>query len=337
MRPTLLRKLAVCAALAVPALASAPAHGQPVAQSGTKPPPLVPILDPTDPVAVLQKQRQIFEQANKLYDAGKLPEAEKAYLEAWKLKRSYDVAGNLGNVEADMHKWRAAAEYLTFAIREFPAGGKPALRDSMLARLTEAQKQVGRLRLKVSRPHAEVFIDGTSIGVAPLADDVYVDPGSHLVEARLDPFTPVQVTVNAVAGQTQDVDVALHAPRANRAIIMAGAVVAGAGVITGAVLLAAGIGKGSSASTLATKLQAMGGCPPAASNPTGPCGTLKSDLDAKSTLGSAGVWLLVGAGAVGVGTLAYGLAASSRASKTGLVVAPVVTANGGGLFAQGSF
>ncbi len=326
MKPTHLRILAVCAALAVPALASAPVHAQPV--------------DPTDPAAVLAQQRQIFQQANALWDQGKLPEAERAYLAAWKLKRSYDVAGNLGNVEADMKKWRAAAEYLSFAIREFPAGGKPALRDSMLQRLTEAQKQVGRLRLHVGRPGAEVFVDGVSVGVAPLADDVYVDPGSPLLAARLDGFSPSQVTVTAPQGQVLEVEVGLKGARANRGVIMGGAVVAGAGVIAGAALLAVGLGKGSRASSLYTKITSMpgGSCPPPGSALTGNCAALKSDLDAKSTLGSAGVWLLVGAGAVGVATLVYGLTAGGpRGGRAGLVVSPVVTADGGGLFAKGSF
>jgi hypothetical protein len=330
MRPNPLRILAVCAALAAPALASVPANAQPAA--------------PADPAALLSQQRQWFDQGNKLYDANKLPEAEAAYLKAWTLKKSYDVAGNLGNVDADMKKWRAAAEYLAFAIREFPAGGKPAQRDGLIQRLAEAQKQVGRLRLRVSKPGAEVFVDGASAGLAPLPDDVYVDPGSHLVEIRLDGYPPTQVTLAATRAQVTEAEIALKSGGANKTVIIAGAAVAGVAAITGAVLLGVSASKGSSASSLYTTLKASGGCPPASSSPTGQCGQLKSDLDAKSTLGSAGVWMLVGAGVVGLGTLVYGLAGGPRAARTGLVtgprgiaLAPVVTADGGGVFAQGSF
>ena len=320
MTSTPLRILAVCAALSAPALASAPVHAQ-----------------PADPAALLAQQRQWFDQGNKLYDQTKLPEAEHAYLQAWKLKKSFDVAGNLGNVEADMKKWRAAGEYLAFAIREFPAGGKPAQRDGLIQRLAEAQKQVGRLRLHVAKPGAEVFVDGASVGLAPLPDDVYVDPGSHLVEVRLDGYPPTQVTLTAARAQVSETDIALKSGGANKKVIIAGAAVAGVAAITGAVLLGVSASKGSSASSLYTTLKASGGCPPASSSPTGQCGQLKSDLDAKSTLGSAGVWMLVGAGVVGLGTLVYGLAGGPRAARTGLVIAPVVTAQGGGFFAQGSF
>ena len=44
----------------------------------------------------LAQSRAYFDQANKLYDDGKYPEAEQAYLAAWNLTKSYDVAGNLG-------------------------------------------------------------------------------------------------------------------------------------------------------------------------------------------------------------------------------------------------
>ncbi len=327
MRSTALRTLAVCAALAAPALASPTVHAQ-----------------PADPAALLSQQRQWFDQGNKLYDANKLPEAEQAYLRAWKLKKSFDVAGNLGNVEADMKKWRAAAEYLAFAIREFPAGGKPAQRDGLIQRLAEAQKQVGRLHLRVDKPGAEVFVDGTSVGLAPLSDDVYVDPGSHLVEVRLDGYAPTRITVVAARAQASEVDVALKSGGGNKIIIIAGAAVAGVAAVTGGALLGVSANKASAASSLYTTVKASGGCPPASSNPSGQCGQLKSDLDAHSTLGSAGVWMLVGAGVVGAGTLVYALVGGPRAARTGLVtgprgfmVAPVVTADGGGVFAQGSF
>ena len=71
--------------------------------------------------------------------------------------------------------------------------------------------------------------------------------------------------------------------------------------------------------------------------PDGRLRHLKSDLSAKSTLGSTGVWLLVGGGVVGLGTLLYGLVAGQRAAPSAVTVTPVLTGRGGGLFAGGTF
>jgi hypothetical protein len=291
--------------------------------------------------ATLARQRAAFDQANKLYDQGKYPQAEASYLEAWKLKKSFDVAGNLGNLEADMNKNRQAAEFLAYAIREFPAGGRPQLRDALIKRLGEVQAKVATLRVKVNKPGAEIFVDNVSVGLSPIDYDLYVDPGTHTVEARLEGYPPGTATVTIGKGKGSQVGVTLVQKSANMAVIVAGASVAGAAVVVGGVFLGLMASKSSSAGSLYDELKASGGCPPASSNPTGKCGDLKAALDAKSTFGSAGVWSMVGGGVVGVATLIYGLAGGggggSSHGRSGLVVTPAVTAQGGGLFVSGSF
>ena len=316
--------LAVCAALAVPTLTSTAAHAQAPAVDG----------------ANLAKQRKIFEFGNKLYDEGKHQQAEAAYLEAWALKKSYDLAGNLGNLEADMNKPRFAAEYLSYALREFPAGGKPALRDALVKRLGEVSKLVGVLRVTTSKPGAEVFVDGVSVGVSPLPGDVYLDPGTHTIEARLDGFMPVQMTVTAVKGKTDAQELALEPPPgASKPVLIAGGVLAGLGVIAGGALLGISSTKKPSAADVAT-LKAQGSiCPVGGTGATGLCKTVADTLKSKDTLSTAGIGAMVGGGVVAVGTLIYGLVGGAKAprSATGVRVLPMVTGDGAGLVVGGSF
>jgi hypothetical protein len=352
MNLTNFRTFAVCAALSAPLLASAPVFAQkalpppqalPVAQA----PPVAPAppaaqAPPGDPATILVRSRELFTRGNKLYDQGNLQGAEAAYLDAWKLKKSYDVGGNLGNVEADLKKWRAAAEYLSYALREFPAGGRTSLRDDMIGRLTEAQKYVGKLLFQVNHAGAEVFIDGASVGIAPLQQEVYVDPGTHLVEARLEGYPPAQATVTAARGRADTVPLTLVAAVTgpNRKVVIAGAVVTGVLAIAGGAMLGLYASKGSSASSLYTTIrgpQNNGVCPPPTAVLTGNCAALLSDLNAKATFGTTGAILLPVAGAVGLATLIYGLAGGSRGPRSGLVVAPVLTAESRGVFVQGSF
>lgn len=320
------RIFAVCAALAGSALGGAPAWAQ-----GARPPQAA--VD----AAALQKQREIFTEANKLWDDGKYPQAEQLYLQAWKIKKTFDVAANLGTLEADMNKPRAAAEFLAYALREYPAGGKAQFRDALVKRLVDAQKRIGTLRVRVNKPGAEVMLNGQSTGVTPLPGDLFVEPGTHQMEVKLEGYLPQQVTVTVAKGKTAEVTFTLAPPAgANKKVIVAGAVAGGVAVIAGAVMMGLYAAKGSSASSLAKEVKAPG-CPSDPSDATGTCGDLVSALNAQATFGTAGVTLLAAGGAVGLGTLIYGLAAGSRAPRTGMHVLPVLMANGGGLSVGGTF
>ena len=75
---------------------------------------------------------------------------------------------------------RAAAEHLSYAIREFPAGGRPGLRDALIKRLADVRRAVGALRIQVNKPGADVLIDGSSIWLTPLPGEVFVDRATTL-------------------------------------------------------------------------------------------------------------------------------------------------------------
>src|SRR4051812_2896716 len=51
-------------------------------------------------------------------------EAEPLFQQAWALKHSYDIGGNLGLAELALGKYRDAAEHLSYALKTFPANGK---------------------------------------------------------------------------------------------------------------------------------------------------------------------------------------------------------------------
>lgn len=326
--------LAVCAALAAPALTSThEARAQAAGAQGQS-------SQKVD-AAALAKARETFQQANKLYDEGKFPQAERLYEEAWKIKKSYDLAGNYGNLLADMAKPRPAAMLLSFAIKEFPAGGKPALREALVKRLGEVKRLIGTLRVTVNAPRADgpapkadIYIDGHQV---ENDDEIYVDPSLHTVEARADGYMPASEQITAHKGKTVDVSLTLVPPKgANKGVLVAGSVIAGVSILTGAVLLGVGASKSSTISGLQSELKATGGCPTDTTG--GKCEELRSAASSRTTLGSAGVGMLVGGAAVGVATIIYAAAASGKAPpRTGLRVLPVVTGDSGGLWLSGAF
>lgn len=129
--------------------------------------------------------------------------AYQAYQAAWRLKRTYDIAGNLGVVELKLGKARDAAEHLTYCEQNFPSVRDAALTERLTrlqALLKEARAQVGFARVRVtpedgsSAEGAEILVDGMVVGragaggrlVHPVlqSDGMFVDAGSRTFAAR---------------------------------------------------------------------------------------------------------------------------------------------------------
>lgn len=167
-------KLRVCTALAVAAavalaLAAAPAVAQPPVETVS--------ADTPDEAS------KLFKKGNDAYKMKKWDEAEKAFEEAWALKQAYDIAGNLGDVEVFLGKYRDAAEHLEFSLRNWPAGQEVAKKRTA-ERYAEAKQKVGTLTLKVSEG-AEITVNGKAIGKSPLPGPVFIDPGAATIEAKI--------------------------------------------------------------------------------------------------------------------------------------------------------
>ena len=156
-----------------------------------------------------QKADEFFRQGKELYKSGKLKEAHDAYRSAWALKRSYDIASNLGNTEIQLGLKRDAAEHYAFCIRNFPSSGGKTQLDHAKERFEQARKDVGALLLKVGADGAELFVDGKSVGRSPLAEEVFVEPGERSIEAKLAGHEPAKMSVRVSTGSTQTIPITL--------------------------------------------------------------------------------------------------------------------------------
>lgn len=280
-------------------------------------------------------------------------EAEELFRQAWALKRSYDIAGNLGLAEAGLGKWRDAAEHLTFALATFPANGKAAHRDLLREKLASAREHVGGLTIEMDAPGAEVLVDGKSVGTAPLAGEVLVEPGAHVVEAQLAGRGAARGEASVVAGGSASVTLALKSEQAPpppppvvpvKRSVVPGAVlggVAGAALVTGLGLFAGGRAKLSTAHDMNAAIVGAGhSCVAKAANYDPTCADLYSTASTSNTLQRAGVGLMVGAGAAAVATVIYFVlpTSGSKPSSTGtLRVTPALAPAAAGLVFSGAF
>lgn len=298
------------------------------------------LLTPTAQAADDTSQRvaELYKQGNALYDQKRLAEAEVLYLQAWELKQSYDLACNLGAIELDLSKPRAAAEHLAYALREFPAGGKTTAREQIEGRLKKAREQTGALRIRVNMPGAKVIVAGQSVGSSPLADEVFADPGSVTVEATLPGYKTAQQTVRVDKGSAVEVGLTLeHTSRSKLpAFVVGGIGVAALGVGVSFV----GIAESKRADAKELSLETKHSCPVSDPSPQGKCKDLASAASGEDTFGNIGIAGLVVAGAAAVGVATYLLWPAQRdeaASARRVRILPTASTTGGGLFVLGSF
>ena len=350
-RPSLLG-VVVTACLLVALVASASAQPAPATSSSaqatsspaTEPPPAgATSKDPAD---------ELFAQGNEAFDRGALDDAYALYLKAWALKRTYDIAGNLGQVELKLGKFRDAAEHLDFTLRLFPPTGKAAPREAIRRALEASRREVAALTIHVSAQGAAVSVDGASIGLSPFENQVFVDPGKRTIEATLEAHLPTRIVIDVEKGETREVNLSLvpknQPPPQPRSLplLLTGYGVSLAAAGSGIGLMIASSNKGAQADALLSQLVAADpdhACPCGSEADRARLKALRQDHD---LFFNTATGMFVGAGVFVVGATIYALTPSfqrpaqrpqSGASREPVRVLPSVSDRGAGALVIGSF
>jgi hypothetical protein len=287
------------------------------------------------------KARQLYEEGLAAIQKSKWLEARASLVAAWSLNKHWQIAANLAGCELELGKFRDAAEHAAFYLQNAPLDRR-ARAEAVLAR---AKQKIGTLTVNASPDAAEVRVDGDVVGQVPLDGPLYLEPGVHVVLVRAPGRADAMQNVPLAAGESRAITVS--APDAppppptpsrtgpSTALLVAGGVTTGVALVVGTALEVASKSKASTASTdFATVVMQRG--PAACAQQTAPgCQALNDTIVSKSTLGSAAAWTFIGAGVVGAATLVYGLAAPRGPARSGVLVAPVITAREGGLLLRG--
>jgi hypothetical protein len=159
--------------------------------------------------AVTEMARRRFQEGVKFFDQKRYEEARGAFLQAYALKRHPALLLNLAQSEIRSGHPAEAARHFAGFLRE--ATNPSALERSEAEKgLREARSKLARIQ--ISAPSgAEVFLDGESVGQAPIADPVDVTPGTHTIEARLGSKT-ASTTVSVVVSRLAAATVSFDAP-----------------------------------------------------------------------------------------------------------------------------
>jgi hypothetical protein len=347
-------------ALALAGAGASEAEAQPTQQS------------PSSSAALDDKARELFRDGVKAAERSQWTKAHASFLAAWSLKQHYQILGNLGTSEAMLGKWRDAAEHLSRYLREAPKE-KVEERKSAEALLTQARTKVGAITVRVEPAGAEVFVDGKAAGKAPLEGEMFVEPGAHVVEAKLEGYAAAKKDVSAGAGAAQAVEMRLAPAGAKgsgqangvgrsggvseqvtgnetggeikgtqggprKAVIITGIAATSVALVGGAIFSIVSSVNASEIRELGDAL-AQKGNPNACSipMPASECMEIKDRIAARDTFGNLAVSSFIVGGVLAASTAAYVLITRRPEPNGPVKVTPVAASNSGGLVVSGTW
>lgn len=322
---------------------------------------------PTAPATTQETTRSdtLFEEGRAALKQQKWDVAEAKFKAAFALNPSYDVATNLGQTQYRLGKYREAAEHLAFALRSWPLSAKLDQRETASKRLAELQKMLARVTVTVSVAGAAVLVDEKEVGRAPLASELYVDPGARVIEAKLAGFEDAKQSIEAAKGAEQSVSLTLApippqpsaptggptgpkgGPNDNeerdkrgslRPIVIGGLAATGVAVVLGVTFTIVANQRATDAESQRNAFLQDGVNKPCATPPlSSRCAEFESTLSSQQTFTNAAIASFVLGGALGAGTAIYALVTptSTPKPKPDVKVAPAVSTNGGGLVVAG--
>ena len=148
--------------------------------------------------------RERFKEGVAFFDQKQYDKARVAFLQAYALKKHPAVLLNLAQSELRSNHEADAAKHFSAFLRESTSTSE-AERQAAEAGLNATKSMVALLDVNVDEDGAEISVDGTAEGVSPLPGPIYVNPGTHSVEARKGGKTRTQ-QINANAGRQYSAD-----------------------------------------------------------------------------------------------------------------------------------
>lgn len=143
-----------------------------------------------DPIT--KQARARFQEGVDFYDKGQYDNARASFLQAYALKKHPAVLLNLAQSSAKAGHPLEASKYFRQYLRE-ATSATPQQRQDAEAGLAEVRQKLGHIEI-TAPPGTDLSVDNESVGAAPLAEGVDVEPGSHTVKGGSE---TVAVTVSA--------------------------------------------------------------------------------------------------------------------------------------------
>ena len=147
-----------------------------------------------------------FQQGTKLAEAGKAPEAEEAFEKAWSLRKAWDIAANLGLMEAEQGKWTEAAEHLHYAMTHIGSLATEEHKAGLRQRYDNVVARLAKVQVAADPGFASVRV-GSRTGAS--TEPLFLMEGQHELECSAEGYETVTLKVTAMKGESQTLKVEL--------------------------------------------------------------------------------------------------------------------------------
>ncbi len=155
------------------------------------------------------RARLLFERGVAAASAGEFTAAIESFRASYDLNPRPVVLVNIGSCLRQLGDPRGAVEAFRRYLDEAGEGASAERREQVEAQIREIERGLTFLHVQVDQQDAAVLVEGRQVGASPLREPVRVAPGMVEVRVRKPGFDEAVLVVNAVAGETTPVRVAL--------------------------------------------------------------------------------------------------------------------------------
>ncbi len=252
--------------------------------------------------------------------------------QAWALKKSYDIAGNLGLIEAEIEDWRASAEHLDYARKMFPLNGKPESRVRIDQVMAEAKGKVACVKIVVDVDGSRVKFGDRELGSSPIQDLACAYPRPLTISVTRDGYQPAAEALDLAMGSERTVPFKLVPAKGTKVEDDAARPAWPAFVLGGVALAGIGVGIGLTVTGNGKYSEADDAC---ADSSSACVATEQGLLDEAGTLSTGGIVSFGVGGAALLGTLLYtflpGGPGNPQTSASAFRIVPALGPGSGGL------
>lgn len=161
-----------------------------------------------DSITKHKRASEFYESALASYERGNMALAIIDFRHSYELDGDFHVQYNIGLCARRLGHDAAAARAFEKYLKEGGSSISTARFDEVEGYLSSLHGSTASLVLTVNEPGAEVFLDGTKIGTAPMRD-LRVDTGLHSVSVTKPGFESVTRTLSFVSGREEVMKVQL--------------------------------------------------------------------------------------------------------------------------------
>jgi hypothetical protein len=155
----------------------------------------------------VDQARRHFGQGLKLYKDGDFDAALVQFERAYAVKPNFKVLYNIAQSYFELHQYVEARDTLSRYLKDGAGSIEPERQAAVQADLSELQRRIAHLTLKVDVTGATVFVDGKKVGTTPLGAAVDVNEGQRTISVETTDRGSKQRIVRLAGGEEQTVSV----------------------------------------------------------------------------------------------------------------------------------